>query len=117
LKGVINSKPIPLHPIQTIIKKSKLERKLKIMTINQIKRENNRIHLEVILCARDFEQYFVYCEDCGELIFKEKAIELDGEYYCNSCVEIALIVGFDDPAYFSRLFKQQFGHNPSHYIP
>jgi hypothetical protein len=83
---VINSKPIPLHPIQTIIKKSKLERKLKIMTINQIKRENNQIHLEVILCARDFEQYFVYCEDCGELILKEKAIELDDEYYCNSCV-------------------------------
>ena len=45
-----------------------------------------------------------------------KAMEIlkSGEY---SVIEATMIVGFDDPAYFSRLFKQQFGHSPSHYIP
>lgn len=56
------------------------------MTINEIKNENGMLHLEVILCSREFEQYFVYCEDCGDIVIKEKAIELDGAYYCSSCV-------------------------------
>ena len=56
------------------------------MTINEIKRENQNIHLEVILCSRDFDRFFVYCEDCGEIVLKEKAIEIDGVYYCSSCV-------------------------------
>lgn len=45
-----------------------------------------------------------------------KSLEIlkSGEY---SVIEAAMIVGFDDPAYFSRLFKEQFGNSPSHYIP
>lgn len=45
-----------------------------------------------------------------------KAMEIlkTGEY---SVIEAAMTVGFDDSAYFSKLFKQQFGHSPSHYIP
>lgn len=45
-----------------------------------------------------------------------KALEIlkSGEY---SVIEATMIVGFDDPAYFSRIFKEQFGHSPSYYIP
>lgn len=56
------------------------------MTINEIKNENGMLHLEVILCSRDFDRFFVYCEDCGEIVLKEKAVELDGEYYCGACL-------------------------------
>jgi len=56
------------------------------MTINEIKRENGNIYLEMVLCHRDFDRFFVYCEDCGEIILKEKALEIDGEYYCSCCV-------------------------------
>lgn len=44
-----------------------------------------------------------------------KAAEIlkSGEY---SVVEAAMIVGFDDSGYFSRLFKNQFGVSPSNYI-
>jgi len=56
------------------------------MTINEIKRENGNIYLEMVLCHRDFDRFFVYCEDCGEIVLKEKAIEIDGEYYCSCCV-------------------------------
>ena len=56
------------------------------MTINEIKNENGMLHLEVILCSRDFDRFFAYCEDCGEIVLKEKAIELDGVYYCSACV-------------------------------
>ena len=47
------------------------------MTINEIKRENGNIYLEMILCHRDFDRFFVYCEDCGEIVLKEKAIEIE----------------------------------------
>jgi len=45
-----------------------------------------------------------------------KALEIlkSGEY---SVIDATMIVGFDDPAYFSRIFKQQFGQSPSYYIP
>ena len=45
-----------------------------------------------------------------------KAMEIlkSGEY---SVIEATMIVGFDDPAYFSRIFKQHFGNSPSYYIP
>lgn len=33
-----------------------------------------------------------------------------------SVVETAMCVGFDDPNYFSRLFKEQFGESPTQYI-
>lgn len=56
------------------------------MTINEVKNENGMLHLEVILCIREFDKYFAYCEDCGEIVLKEKAIEIDGVYYCSSCV-------------------------------
>lgn len=44
-----------------------------------------------------------------------KAAEMlrSGEY---SVVETAMSVGFDDPNYFSRLFKDQFGQSPTQYI-
>ena len=44
-----------------------------------------------------------------------KAAEMlrSGEY---SVVETAMSVGFDDPNYFSRLFKEQFGQSPTQYI-
>ena len=29
--------------------------------------------------------------------------------------EVAYAVGFDDPAYFSRCFSEEFGHSPSQY--
>ncbi len=56
------------------------------MTINEIKRENGNMHLEVVLCSREFEQYFAYCEECGEIILKEKAVEYNGDFYCSACV-------------------------------
>lgn len=45
-----------------------------------------------------------------------KAAEIlrSGEY---SVVETAMMVGYDDPNYFSRLFKDYFGSSPSQYIP
>ncbi len=55
------------------------------MTINEIKRENGNIYLEMVLCHRDFDRFLVYCEDCGEIVLKEKAIEIDGEYFCSCC--------------------------------
>jgi AraC-like DNA-binding protein/mannose-6-phosphate isomerase-like protein (cupin superfamily) len=44
-----------------------------------------------------------------------KALELmrSGEY---SVVEISMIVGFDDPNYFSRVFKSYLGQSPTQYI-
>ena len=33
-----------------------------------------------------------------------------------SVKEVALDLGFDDPLYFSRFFKKQFGYSPSHYF-
>ncbi len=72
------------------------------MTINQIKRENQNIHLEVILCARDFDSFFVYCEDCGEIVLKEKAIEIDGEYFCSSCIDYCDNCGSAVPRRYSH---------------
>jgi AraC family transcriptional activator of pobA len=33
-----------------------------------------------------------------------------------SIKEVAIDLGFDDPLYFSRFFKKQFGVAPSHYF-
>jgi len=33
-----------------------------------------------------------------------------------SVKEVAIDLGFDDPLYFSRFFKKQFGYSPSHYF-
>ena len=33
-----------------------------------------------------------------------------------SVVEVAMIVGFDDPNYFSRVFKTYLGQSPTQYI-
>lgn len=33
-----------------------------------------------------------------------------------SVKEVAIDLGFEDPLYFSRFFKKQFGHSPSHYF-
>ncbi len=45
-----------------------------------------------------------------------KARELlqSGEF---TVLEAALLTGFDDPGYFSRLFKKEFGIRPSEYLP
>ena len=55
------------------------------MTINE-KRENNIIYLEIALCDREFNDYFVRCEDCGTIVFKSDAVEIDDEYYCSDCI-------------------------------
>lgn len=34
----------------------------------------------------------------------------------HSVKEVAIDLGFDDPLYFSRFFKKQFGQSPSHYF-
>jgi len=49
------------------------------------------------------------------LLRVNKAMELmrSGEY---SIVEIAMIVGFDDPNYFSRVFKNHIGQSPTQYM-
>lgn len=57
----------------------------KIMTINE-KTENNIIYLEIALCDREFNDYFVRCEDCGTIVFKSDAVEIDDEYYCSDCI-------------------------------
>jgi len=72
------------------------------MTINETKRENQNIHLEVVLCSREFNQHFVYCEDCGEILLKDKAIEIDGEYYCSSCISYCSNCGCAFPSRYSH---------------
>ena len=49
------------------------------------------------------------------LLRMNKAAELlrSGEF---SVVETAMSVGFDDPNYFSRLFKEQYGVSPKQYV-
>ncbi len=44
---------------------------------------------------------------------KSREILKSGEY---SIVETSMIVGFDDPNYFSRLFRSEFGQSPSQYV-
>ena len=44
----------------------------------------------------------------------QKAKELLGQQEMNIS-EVAYAVGFDDPAYFSRCFSEEFGHSPSQY--
>jgi len=42
---------------------------------------------------------------------RAKALLDHGEY--NSIAQVATLSGFDDPLYFSRLFRQTYGHPPS----
>lgn len=72
------------------------------MIINEIKRENQNIHLEVVLCSRDFDRFYAYCEDCGEIVLKEKAVEIDGDYYCNSCLVTCDTCGCLHPRRYSH---------------
>lgn len=56
------------------------------MNINKIKNENGVINLNITLNDSDFENHFITCESCGEIILKETAVYADGAYYCPECV-------------------------------
>lgn len=56
------------------------------MNINKIKNENGVINLNITLNESDFENHFITCESCGEIILKETAVYADGAYYCPECV-------------------------------
>ncbi len=45
------------------------------------------IKLAIELTESEFDNYFAYCEDCGDIILKgDAALVRDGNYYCNDCV-------------------------------
>ena len=48
------------------------------------------------------------------LLFCAEELLQSGEF---TVLEAALLTGFDDPGYFSRLFKKEFGIRPSEYLP
>ena len=43
------------------------------------------VSLSATMPLSEFENCFVYCNHCGELILKSEAVEIDGKFYCPSC--------------------------------
>ena len=56
------------------------------MNVNEIKNENNLIILSITLTDSEFNNYFIRCESCGEIVLKESAVYTEGGYYCPDCV-------------------------------
>lgn len=40
-----------------------------------------------VFCNDCAEEVLTYCEDCGEYYRTEDMVEINGEYYCESCAE------------------------------
>ena len=56
------------------------------MKVNEMKKTDYEITLELTLSYSELNDRFVYCEDCGKLLFRNDAICVDDEYFCNDCV-------------------------------
>jgi hypothetical protein len=56
------------------------------MKVNEMKKTDYEITLELTLSYGELNDHFVYCEDCGKLLFRNDAICVDDEYFCNDCV-------------------------------
>lgn len=63
------------------------------MNVNEIKNENNLISLSITLTESEFDNYFIRCEDCGEIVLKESAVYTEGGYYCPDCVSCCDVCG------------------------
>lgn len=61
------------------------------MTIKYIKNENQTVTLT--MNEEMFEEYFCFCEDCGELLFISEAVRFESKYYCSSCVDTCQCCG------------------------
>lgn len=68
------------------------------MIINQVKHENNNINLNIALTDHEFKERFIRCADCGEILFKEDAVDIDGIYFCLNCVVACDVCGVLIPA-------------------
>ena len=58
------------------------------MKVNETLKNTQEITLELSLSVEEFDNLFTYCEDCGKIIFKNNAINLDDEYFCEECVTV-----------------------------
>lgn len=63
------------------------------MNVNEIKNENNLISLSITLTKSEFDNYFIRCESCGEIVLKESAVYTEGGYYCPDCVSCCDVCG------------------------
>ena len=47
---------------------------------------NEDLSVTITFTEEEFENRFCFCADCGELMFIDYAVRLNGEYYCDDCL-------------------------------
>ena len=62
------------------------------MSINYVKNEKD-LTVTLTMPEEMFEEYFCFCEDCGELLFISEAVRFESKYYCSSCVDTCQCCG------------------------
>ena len=63
------------------------------MKVNEMKKTDYEITLELTMSYGELNDHFLYCADCGKLIFREDAVSLEGGFYCNDCITECEICG------------------------
>lgn len=82
---------------------------------NYVKNENQTY--TITISEEDFEKQFCLCEDCGELVFKNEAVRIDGSWYCSSCTTTCDICGEiirHDDTYHTADSDYDYCHNCYH---
>lgn len=47
---------------------------------------NEDLSVTITFTEEEFENLFCFCADCGELMFIDYAVRLNGEYFCDECL-------------------------------
>lgn len=86
MKGVIYSRNLSTaqHPLNLNLKLKTFKTERKIKMENYVRNED--LSVTITFTEEEFENRFCFCADCGELMFIDYAVRLNGEYFCDDCL-------------------------------
>ena len=79
-------------------------------TLSYERNNNGDVVLTISMSIDEFNDHFVRCEACGEIIHSDDALMYEGEFFCDSCTTICHTCGQIIPNYYSHTVADSSVH-------